>query len=199
MADLLDAAIKTSTANIGLLKLDVRMEGVLEAVGSQLSQKGVRAVIAPQARKDVILASLDAVARNPKVWTGFGEADLVQPLIIAVFEGLATDKTALLTGPAMVKGVRAVLTATALRGKVLIDAKVKPEQMKQLISLGLKKVEQEIGRAVDAENLPDYLQRLVAFFLDDPFELDKITDEDFKGLHELAIGRAELAEAGEND
>ena len=196
LAALLDAAIKTSTANLGLLKLDVRLEGVLEAIGTQLSEAGVKALIAPRTRGPVILAGLEAVARNPKVWTGFAEAALVQPIVAAVFTGLRTDKTAILSGPAMVDGVRQVLAALAKRGQSLIDKEIEPADVQRLLTLGLRKVDQEIGREIDGENLPEYLRRLVEFFFDDPFELDSIASADFKALHELAMNRAEVVEPG---
>ncbi len=197
VADLVDVAIRTATANLALVNVDVHLEGVLEAVGAQLSEQGVRALLAPQSRKEVILSSLEAVARNPKVWSKFAEADLVQPLVAAIFQGLATDSTALLTGPAMVEGLRSVLTAAALRGQRLIDKEVDSDDMKKLLTLGLSKANQEVGRALDAEMLPQYLERLVSFFLGEPFELDNITEPNFNHLHELAMGLAKIVEGGE--
>lgn len=194
---LVDVAVRTATANLALVKVDVRLTGVLEAVGGELSTRGVRALLAPASRKEVILDSLEAVARNPKVWSQFAEADLVQPLVSAIFQGLATDSTHLLTGPVMVEGLRTVLTAAALRGQKLVDNDVNSENMNKLLILGLRKVNQEIGRAVDAETMPLYLKLLVSFFLDDPFELSRISSPNFKHLHERAMGRVKLVETGE--
>lgn len=190
VADLIDAAIATATANLALVKVDVQIAGVLEALGTQLSVKGVRALLTPDSRWDVIISSLETVARNPRVWSGFAEADLVQPLVAAVFTGLATDSTALLTGPHLVESVRTVLATVAIRGQQLIDGKVDTEAVQKLLTLGLRKVNQEIGRSIDGETLPQYLERLVERFLDDPFELDRITDAGFKEIHELAMGRS---------
>ena len=106
-----------------------------------------------------------------------------------------TDKTALLTGQHMVAGLRAILVAVALRGQELIDDNVDAPTLKKLLTLGLKKVDQEVGRSIDADTLPQYLKRLVEYFLDDPFELTTITTANFKVLHELAMDRAELVEA----
>ncbi|MFC1824187.1 hypothetical protein ACFL9T_15860, partial [Thermodesulfobacteriota bacterium] len=197
IADLLDVAIRTATADLALVKVDVRLEGVLEAVGGQLSQKGVRALLAPASRKEVILSSLEAVALNPKVWSKFAEADLVQPLVAAIFQGLATDSTALLTGPTMVEGLHTVLAAAALRGQKFVDNQIDTENLNKLLTMGLRKVDQEVGRAVDAETIPQYLERLVILFLDDPFDLGRISDTDFKKLHEHAIGRTKTLVAEE--
>jgi hypothetical protein len=185
--DLLDAAIRTASANIGLLKLDVHAEILLEAVGGQLSTKGVRALLTPDSRRDVIFTAVETVSRNPKIWSKFAEADLVQPLVSAVFEGLATDKTALFAGPTMVAAVQSVLTAAALRGQKLIDREVGSDEVKLLLSMALRKLDQEIGRSIDSEDAPAYIRRIVDGFLADPFELGSISASQFKQLHELAM------------
>jgi hypothetical protein len=197
ITDLVDMAVRTATANLALVTVDVRLEGFLEAVGEQLSQQGVRVLLNPASRKEVILSSLEAVALNPKVWSKFAEADLVQPLIVAVFQGLATDSTDLLTGPSMVEGLRSVLIAAALRGQKFIDNDIDAEDLQKILTLGLSKANEEIGSAIDGETIPRYLERLLNYFLDDPFELNGISNQDFKHLHELAMERAKLVEAGE--
>jgi len=194
--DLLDAAIKTASANIGLLKLDVRVEIVLEAIGLQLAQKGVRALLTPESRRNVIFAGVEVVSRNPKIWSRFADAELVQPLISAVFEGLATDKTALFTGSTMVEAVRSVLAASALRGQLFIDEEVSSDEIKLLLGMALRKLDQEIGRSIDSEDAAAYIRRIVDAFLDEPFELDSISASGFKLLHEVAMGRAERVNDG---
>lgn len=193
LADLVDVAIWTASANLALVKVDVQLEGILEAVGGQLADQGIRALLSPASRTDVIIASLEAVSLNPKVWSKFSEADLVQPLIAAIFQGLATDSTALLTGPVMVEGLRSVLIAAALRGQTFIDTEVDAEDLQKLLTLGLRKANQEVGRAVDGETMPQYLKRLVNFFLEDPFEPSSISSQRFKELHALAMEREKVA------
>ncbi len=182
------------SANPGLLTDAVPIDRVLESVGGQLAVKGMRAVLAPELRGQVVLLSLTAVARNPKVWARFAEADLVQPLIGAVFAGLASDRTAMLAGPYMVEAIRMVFAATALHGQAFIEQSVDGDLLSKLLKPGLRKVDLAIGRGIDAVTLPDYLYRLVVFYLDDPFELTRITGPDFQALHELAIEGMELLE-----
>ena len=79
---------------------------------------------------------------------------------------------------------------------MLIDEEVSSDEIKQLLTMALRKLDQEVGRSVDSEHVATYMKRLVEFFLDDPFTLDSISAVDFKDLHELAIGRAELVEEG---
>lgn len=187
IADFMDVAIQTATENLALISVDVRLEGVLEAVGGQLSQQSVRALLNTASRAEVILSTLEAVTLNPKVWSRFAEKDLVQPLVAAIFQGLATDGTALLSGPVMVEGLRSALTASALRGQKLIDEEVAAEDLQKLLALGLGKVNEEIGRSIDGETLPQYLERLLNFFLEDPFDLSESSSQDFQKLHELAL------------
>lgn len=190
IADMLDVAIQTATENLALIKVDIRLEGILSAVGEQLSQKSVRALLNPALRAKVILSTLETVALNPKVWSRFAEKDLVQPLVVAIFQGLATDRTALLSGPVMVKGLRTALIATALRGQKLIEEKVAAVDLQKLLTLGLSKVNEEIGRSIDGETLPQYLERLLNVFLENPFELSDFSTEDFQEIHELAMTAA---------
>ena len=185
--DLLDLAIRTTAAHPGLLANALPVDQVLESVGGQLASKAMRAVLAPELRGEVVLMSLTAVARNPKVWARFAEADRVQPLVGAVFAGLASDRTAMLAGPYMVESIRMVLAAAALQGQAIIEQSVDAAMLNKLLKLGLRKIDQAIGRGIDAVTLPDYLHRLVIFYLDDPFELTRITNPDFQALHELAI------------
>jgi hypothetical protein len=194
VAELLDLVVRTAAANPGLLNDAVPIDRVLESVGGQLAVKGMRTVLAPDLRGQVVLLSLTAVARNPKVWARFAEADLVQPLVGAVFAGLASDRTAMLAGPYMVEAIRMVLAATALHGQAFIEQSVDGDLLSKLLKLGLRKVDLAIGRGIDAVTLPDYLYRLVVFYLADPFELTRITDPDFQALHELAIESMELLE-----
>lgn len=194
LASLLDAAIKTSTANLGMLKLDSRLELVLAAVGSQLSEFGVRASLTPSSRRDLIFATVEAVARNPRVWSQFGDADLVQPLVVAVIQGLATDKTALFTGPTWVSAVHAVLTALARGGQAFIDQEVTPDQVNKLLTTALRRLDQEVGLSVDADTVVEYLRRLVASFLANPFEPTNIAATRFKEIHEIAMGGMAVAE-----
>jgi hypothetical protein len=195
IADLIDVAIWTATENLALVKVNVQLEGILEAVGGQLSKQSVRVLLNPTSRKDVILSSLETVALNPKVWSKFADADLVQPLVAAIFQGLATDSTALLTGSVMVEGLRSVLTAAALCGQKFIDKEIDAKALQKLLTLGLRKVNQEVGRAIDGETIPQYLERLLSYFLKDPFELGSISSQDFKKLHELAMEREKAVEA----
>jgi hypothetical protein len=90
----------------------------------------------------------------------------------------------------MVEGLRTVLAAAALRGQKFIDNDIDAKVLQKLLTLGLRKVNQEVGRAIDGETIPQYLKRLLNSFLDDPFELNQISSQDFKHLHELAMGRA---------
>ena len=185
--NLMDRAIQTATMNLSLLKIDIELQGVLEVVGCELSRKGIRSLLNPAMRVEVIVLAMEVVAANPKVWSRFAQKDLVQPLVSAIFQGLATDSTALLSGPVMVEVLRSALKAVALRGQKLIDGIVSAEALEELLTLGLRKADEEIGHLIDGEILPQYLERLLHFFLEIPFTLGDGSCIEFEKLHEKSI------------
>ncbi len=187
VANLMDVAIQTATRNLSLLKVDVQLQDLLEAVGVELSEQRVRDLLNPTMRAKVIVSAMEAVTINPKVWSRFAEKDMLQPLVAAVFKGLATDGTTLLSGPVMVEGLRLILKGAALRGQKLIDGDVSAEVLQELLTLGLSKVDEEIGRSIDGETLPQYLERLLHFFFEVPFELGDASSQEFQKIHEKAI------------
>lgn len=138
-------------------------------------------------RGQVIVSALEVVAINPKMWGRFAEKDLVQPLMAAIFQGLETDRMALLNGPVMVEGLRSALKAAARRGQKLINGDATAEALQELLTLGLVKADEEIGRSIDGETLPQYFERLLHFFLEVPFALDDALSPKFQELYEKAI------------
>lgn len=183
VAHVLDTAIVTATANLASVTIPVPLESLLTALGGQLSEKGVRSLLQPESRADVIISTLHAVSQNPKVWSQFGKADLVEPLMTAVFAGLASDPTSLLTGPVMVEAAQAVLEATARRGWALLNDKANADDLSKLIKMGLKMLDTELGQGVDARNVPTYLTSLVEAYLEEPIELASIAAKAFRDLH----------------
>jgi hypothetical protein len=190
LADVLDAALRTANENLALVRVSLPLKGLLEAVGGQLSEKGVRSLLQPESRLDLIHASLEAVSNSPKVWSGFGEADLVQPVVKALLKGLSSDPTGMLTGPAMVDAFQSVIKAAARRGAQLIDQKVDPSELETLLSMGLRKLDRELGKGVDAEKVPAYLEELIDRYLADPVALVSIATVTFKELHEETLKAA---------
>lgn len=183
-ADLLDAALQVAADNLALVTVSVPLEVLFESVGKQLSEKGVRSLMQPEARMEVILSSLAAVSQNPKIWSQFDESDLVEPVVSAVFSGLASDSTSLVTGRVMVEAVQSVLEAAARRGRALIDQKVSSDDLAKLLSMGLRKLDDEMGKGVDARSVPVYLTGLVEGFLKTPFDLVSISTIAFRDLHD---------------
>ncbi|MFY9608693.1 MAG: hypothetical protein WAU45_08785 [Blastocatellia bacterium] len=167
----IEAAIKTASENVGLINMDDRLAAVLGAIGQSLAEANLRVVLTPDGRKDVLLAALQAIATNPTVWDRLQKKNLVQPIVQNVLAGLATDPSHLLSGPVLVYSIRSVLVVLALRGQQLIDGKVTADTIKQLMTRALDQANQEIGKSIDGENLPDYLRRIVSSYLKAPFPL----------------------------
>jgi len=115
--------------------------------------------------------------------------NLVQPLVQAIIQGLATDPTRLLSGPVLVGAIGQVLQAAARRGQQLINQAVKSDDIKKLLTLALTRANQEIGKTVDGENLPAYLERVVAAFLDAPFVLTDPPSAAFTSLIDSVLAR----------
>jgi hypothetical protein len=64
-----------------------------------------------------------------------------------------------------------ILIAAARRGRVLIEGEVEPDTLRLLLAASLARAEKEVGRTIDAETLPDFLERVVTRFLGDPVEI----------------------------
>ena len=157
----------------------VRGSTIREAVsGFSLARTGSQAGRERQALR----SALQAIAANPTVWGKLQAANLIQPLVQAILQGLATDPTQLLSGPVLVVAVSHILQAAVRRGQQLVDQKVQPDAIKNLLKAALERANQEVGKTVDGENLPIFLERVVAAFLDSPFDVTNLASADFQKL-----------------
>ena len=186
-----DAAIGTANDNLALIEMGDRFRVVLGAIGGALAQQGIQPLLVADGRRDVLLAALGAISANPAVWGEFAARDVVQPLVTGVVNGLASDPTHLLSGTVMVDSVRRSLIALARRGKVVTDDGIGPEELQGLITLSLQAADARIGRSIDGEVLPEFLERVLLGFLEAPFPLAGIDDDTFKSLVEEAIAGTE--------
>ncbi|TQV81860.1 hypothetical protein [Denitrobaculum tricleocarpae] len=191
-----DAALKSATNNLALVEMDERFRSVLVTVGGALGAEGVRPLLTRAGRKEALTASIRAVAANPAVWAGFDEADILQPLTVGIIDGLISDPTKLLSGPAMVEALRKSLTAVARRGGVLLagDA-VGHDELKNLLTLSLAAAEAEVGTSIDGENLPDFLERIILSYLAAPFTLAEGGSETFDSFIRGVIAQLDPAGA----
>jgi hypothetical protein len=182
LIDIATAAIKASADNIGLLKLDDKLAAVITAAGDALAAAGLKQLLNTQGRKALLFKVLQAIAANPTVWGDLQGANLVQPLVQAILQGLANDPKHLLSGPVLVDAISRILQAAVRRGQQLIDQKVTSDQIKKLLTAALDRATQEVGKTVDGENLPAFLERVVAAFLDKPFAITDPPSADFQQL-----------------
>ena len=82
----------------------------------------------------------------------------------------------------LVVAVSRILQAAVRRGQQLVDQKVQPEAIKNLLTAALEWANQEVGKTVDGENLPVFLERVVAAFLDSPFDATDLASANFQTL-----------------
>ena len=193
LEELAGAALTVAIENVHLLEMEEGLVVIVDAAGAALAQDGIKKLLTPPGRRDALLEIVEVVAANPAVWDRFEKADLVLPLISSALQGISTDSSKLLSGPALVRAIRRVLSAAARRGQVFIDGEVTSEHLAQLLAMALRAAEKEIGRTVDADNVPDFLGRVVLAFLKEPFELVRITAANFKELIAGVLSQLEAA------
>lgn len=191
-----DEAVSAAAGNLALVEMDDSLRAVLSSLGTALSQQGTRELLNARSRRDALLAGLRAVAANPVVWQAWskpGQADLVKPLVEGLLAGLASDVelTKLVSGPVMVEAFRKSLLALGRLGAGWVTAETTEAQVEGLLTASLARAKGVVGKAVDGENLPDYLERVLVEFLKAPFDplasdgsakVKKITDKVVKQL-----------------
>jgi len=185
--EVVDAALAAAGGNAALLGLDERLEAVLEALGGALASEGLRGLLDRESRKQALLVAVRAVAANPQVWGDFARSDQVQPIALGIAEGLASDPTKLLSGPVLVEALRRCLQATARRGGVIVAGHVGDGALRMLLSEALTAARAEVGRSIDGENLPEFVERVLLGFLAAPFDLDGSHGPKLEAVFEAAV------------
>jgi hypothetical protein len=187
------AALKTASEQRTSVDTGDAMVAVLTSVGRSLAEEGLRPRLTPAGWKAMLTLAVQVAAANPMIWKGFHEKNLGQPVIRALMKGLASDPSGLLAGPVFVDASRRVLIAAARRGRQIIDAQVSADDLGTLITLALKRAEQEIGRTIDGENLPRFLERLVVAYLQAPFPIPQSDAQRFSELVNSILPALETA------
>ena len=179
---ILDATVKAATENVALVDMDERFRVIFTELGTAVTAEGMHSVLHAEGRRQVLISIVQALAVNPRVWCGFQEQALVQPLVIGLINGLTTDPTRLLSGSVMVDAFRQTLTVVARHGKVLLDKQVQPDVVQRVLTFALSAANAQIGLMIDRENLPDFLRRVVSAFLQAPFSLIDAEAPEFRAL-----------------
>jgi hypothetical protein len=170
LMEIVAAAIKTASENAAFLGLDEKLCAVISSIGKTIDATHLLSLNSAKGQKDLLLTCIQAVAANPAVWGRWEEKKLVQPVLAAVVEGLKNDPTTLLTGPVLVDAVRRILLVAARQGNTLLNESATPEALKMLLATALEQAGDQIGKTIDGENLPVYLERVVVKFLVAPFD-----------------------------
>lgn len=165
--------VRSAAGNLHLIEMDDTLRAMIGAFGQSVADGDLKAKFGTaENRKNALLVAIQAMATSPQVWAKFDERDLVVPVVNAVFEGLKTDPANILTGPAMVEGLRAVLHALNGRGLTLLEGLDKPadgtvkarvqEAITGTITSTLQALDEDIGRKIAAEDAPAYLRRVLS-------------------------------------
>jgi uncharacterized protein YqkB len=113
--------------------------------------------------------------------------------VVGLLSGIENDPTKLLSGPVLVDYLRRSLTAAARRGKSFVDEDLDPGVLQAVVAISLESAEKEIGKTIDGEVLPVFLERVLQKLFQSHLEIDL---EDETKIKELAEGI--VAEFGEN-
>ena len=187
----LDAACRTANDNLALLEIEDRLGTILSSVSGVLVKDSLKRLLTVQGRKDALLAALQAVAVNPTIWGEFAAKDMVQPLVVGLLEGIGKDPTHLLAGPVLVESLRRSLTAVARRGNLFINGTMEPGVTQSLMNLALDSARDEIGKSIDGETLPLFLERIMLAFFKKPFDIDTADQAKIKKLADGVIAEIE--------
>ncbi len=187
----LDAAVGTANENVALLETKDSLTAILSAVGEGLTLDSVKGLLTSKGRKDALLAAVGAVAVNPTVWHNLKSKELVQPLVIGLLSGIEKDPTKLLSGPVLVDYLRRSLTAAARRGNSLVDDKLDPSVLKSVLSISLESAKMEIGKTIDGESLPVFMERVLQKVFKSHLEIDLKNEAIIKKLAEGIVAEFE--------
>jgi hypothetical protein len=167
-----DAALRAATDSLALAEMDDSFRAVLATLGSVLGSEGIKPLLSRAGRKDALISSIQAVAANPAVWKKFEQAEILQPLATGILDALTSDPSRLLSGPVLVEAMRKILSAVARRGATLLPGgAVEQSKVAKVLGMALNAANTEIGKTIDAENLPRFLERVILSYLRTPFAL----------------------------
>jgi hypothetical protein len=187
LLDVIEATVSAAADNLSLVRVDDRLAAVITAFSKAVSTAGLQSSLSTAGRKALLAAMVDAVMTNPVIWGELTANELVEPLAEAIARGLKDDPGRLLTGATLVPSLSRILVAAARRGRVLLEGEVEPDTLRLLLAASLARAEKEVGRTIDAETLPDFLERVVTRFLGDPVEIGEAAlDELFNEVLEAA-------------
>ena len=167
-----EAAVGSAAGNLALVEMDDRLRVALAAFGTSISEGGAARLLTRETRRDALLAALDAVAANPALWGRLADAQrgkTLTALARGIVAGLTQDPTRLLTGPVLVDAFRGVLVTLGRQGADWVGTRDAPEEVQRLLSSALETAGEQVGKTIDGENLPAFLERVVTGFLRAPF------------------------------
>ena len=160
-----DAALGAAADNLGLVAMDDRLRIILETTARSIAEDGVKQLFTSDDRRELLIATVRAVVANPDLWDGVANADLAQPLVEGIVVALTSDDRNLLSGSALVETMQRVLLAVSRRGQAIVDDAAIADELRAFLTQAITAARTEIGRSIDGEMLPDFLERIAEAFL----------------------------------
>lgn len=186
---IVQSAVETASGNLALVEMDDHFRASLEAIGKAIADEKVGRLLSLEGQRLALTTAIQAIAANPRVWKGFSEQSIVQPMVVGIINGIVSDPTHLLSGSVLVEAMQMCLKAAARRGDAILSKATSPDEIAILLTNALKAADTEVGKTIDGENLPAFLERVVLEFLQSPFSLNPANAPAFKNVIEKAIAQ----------
>jgi hypothetical protein len=144
--------------------LDSRYAEILSGFAGEIAKLVSAGTLTGAQATDLIDAAARAVLGNPALFAKF-EGNAAKAIVTGVLNASKSSQIELLGGTVLVKVVAATLDAVALRGRDLIETSSETTlatKVADIVSAGLERSEQELGRRLDVNSMPLVLAGLVA-------------------------------------
>lgn len=175
LGELAERTVRAMGGPLMLFKSEENLRALITAAARTLIDPCLRGLVTSEERKGLFVVVLDSVASNPRLWSAFAEAEVATTLAGAVLRGLGVRQSGasavVLVGPALVQVFSAVWRAVAAHGWLLLEGKVKPEALGELLEVMLPMVADALGRTLNGESVPPLFEQAVRGFLQAPFVL----------------------------
>jgi hypothetical protein len=179
----LDSALTAAGDNAALAGMSESQAAALKAVTDALATASLPALSRRDGRKAVLFAALQAVNANPKVWTSERARQQFQPLIAAILEAVKEGRTRqILADSDVVRTFERLLAAVGQRAKGLLARDGGSADLKAILTKGWDLVEEELGRTLDRQRVPEVMERVVLAYCKAPFVLADVPGQTVNDL-----------------
>jgi hypothetical protein len=164
-----EAALAAAAGNVGLVKLGDRYAALVRTGAAViLGHGGVAGLLTPAGRTAVLRDFLGAVALNPALWDTWLADGQLPAVLKSVLDRLASSPGPLLSGETLAQAAAGILQVLARQGGRLSAGGA---ELDTLLQRALDGAQSRLGLGLDRLALPEYLKRVLAGYLAEPFAL----------------------------